>query len=399
MMSTASVEGPAERAMDLVEAQMARFARLLRDNAFPVGLTDIADALRAVGALDARNISQVRQALRTLFASSRRDWRRFDDIFDAFWLGQARKRRSVVKQAGAIATGMGAVGRSGETQEGGTLKDYFDWSRDGVEAQGGAGERSSAGSSPVETLAKADFGKITDPDELQRLHALAEQWAARIHYRLSRRRRSSRRGRRPVLRRTFQRSVSTGGIPLKLFHSRRKPKPFKIVVFVDVSGSMELYSLFFTRFAYALTAHFVQTDVFIFHTRLVQITSALRTADPVKMMERMAVISHGWSGGTRIGEALATFNDAYASSLMTSRTLAIIVSDGFDTGPAEHLANELTKLKRRAKRLIWLNPLLGRAAYKPYAAAMAAALPHLDVFAPAHNLESLAALEEELARL
>jgi uncharacterized protein with von Willebrand factor type A (vWA) domain len=117
------------------------------------------------------------------------------------------------------------------------------------------------------------------------------------------------------------------------------------------------------------------------------------------MMERMAVISHGWSGGTRIGEALATFNDAYASSLMTSRTLAIIVSDGFDTGPAEHLANELTKLKRRAKRLIWLNPLLGRAAYKPYAAAMAAALPHLDVFAPAHNLESLAALEEELARL
>ena len=130
-----------------------------------------------------------------------------------------------------------------------------------------------------------------------------------------------------------------------------------------------------------------------------QITGTLKTADPMKLMEKMALISQGWSGGTRIGEALAAFNDRYASAIMNSRTLAIIVSDGFDTGPAEQLAAELQRLKRRTKRLVWLNPLLGRASYEPRAAAMAAALPYLDLFAPAHNLESLAALEEELARL
>jgi uncharacterized protein with von Willebrand factor type A (vWA) domain len=202
-----------------------------------------------------------------------------------------------------------------------------------------------------------------------------------------------------VLRRTFQRSVSTGGIPLKLFYSVRKPKPFKIVIFVDVSGSMDLYSLFFTRFVHALTSHFARTEAFIFHTRLVQITGTLATADPMKLMEKMALISQGWSGGTRIGDALAAFNDQYAGSVMGSRTLAIVVSDGFDTGPPERLAAELQRLKRRTKRLVWLNPLLGRASYEPRAAGMAAALPHIDLFAPAHNLESLAALEAELARL
>lgn len=380
------------------EAQMARFARLLHDNGFPVGLADIADALRALGQIDALDVSQVWHALRTLFASSHRDWRRFDDMFDAFWLGKARKSRTVIRQAG-VASSIAARERGGEAGKTGTLADYFDWRADASETLAATGEGRSTGASSVENLARADFGKITDPEELERLHALVEQWAARIRYRLSRRRRLARRGTRPVLRRTFQRSVPTGGLPLRLIHSRRKPKPFKIVIFVDVSGSMDLYSLFFTRFVHALTAHFARTEAFIFHTRLVQITGVLRTGDPVKLMEKMALISQGWSGGTRIGAALAAFNEQYAGAVMTSRTLAIIVSDGFDTGPAEQLAAELARLKRRTRRLIWLNPLLGRASYAPRAAAMAAALPHLDLFAPAHNLESLAALEGELARL
>jgi uncharacterized protein with von Willebrand factor type A (vWA) domain len=385
-------------AAPLIEAQMTRFGRLLHDNAFPVGVPEIADAMRALGSIDALDTGQVRHALRALFASSARDWRRFDEIFDAFWLGRARKRRSVVKKSGIAASGL-AQDRGGQSGRTGTLADYFDWTKGAADDQTAGGEGRSAGASATESLAKADFGKVTDPEELERLHALAEQWAARIRYRLSRRRRIARRGVRPVLRRTFQRSVSTGGIPFKLFHSIRKPKPFRIVIFVDVSGSMDLYSLFFTRFVHALTAHFARTEAFIFHTRLVQISGALKTADPMKLMEKMALISQGWSGGTRIGDALATFNDQYASSVMGSRTLAIIVSDGFDTGAPERLAAELQRLKRRTKRLIWLNPLLGRASYEPRAAAMSAALPYIDLFAPAHNLESLAALEGELARL
>ena len=386
-----------ESAASLLEAQMSRFARLLHDNAFPVGISEIADALTALGTIDSTNIRQVRHTLRALFASTRRDWQRFDDIFDAFWLGRARKRRSVIKQKGGAPSGP-VRERGAAAGKAGTLADYFDWHANANDNEAAPAGR-TAGASSIESLAKADFGKVADPEELDRLHALAEHWAARIRYRLSRRRRIARRGTRPVLRRTFQRSVSTGGMPLKLYRSRRKPKPFSIVIFVDVSGSMDLYSLFFTRFVHAVTAHFTKTEAFIFHTRLVQITGTLKTADPMKLMEKMTLISQGWSGGTRIGEALAAFNDRYASAIMNSRTLAIIVSDGFDTGPAEQLAAELQRLKRRTKRLVWLNPLLGRASYEPRAAAMAAALPYLDLFAPAHNLESLAALEEELARL
>jgi uncharacterized protein with von Willebrand factor type A (vWA) domain len=400
MGNTVALDTMTESIAPLLEAQMTRFARLLHDNAFPVGITEIADAIRALGAVEAMDVRQVRDTLRTLFASTARDWRRFDAIFDAFWLGLARKRRSVVKQSGVAGTSEIIHERGpGQGRTGGTLADYFDWGKGEAEPEAVTGSGRSAGASAIENLGKADFGKVTDPEELERLHALAEQWAARIRYRLSRRRRVGRRGARPVLRRTFQRSVSTGGIPRRLYRSRRKPKPFKIVIFVDVSGSMDLYSLFFTRFVHAITSHFAKTEAFIFHTQLVQITSTLKTADPMKLMEKMALISQGWSGGTRIGAALKAFNDQYAGHVMSSRSLAIIVSDGFDTGPAEQLSAELSRLKRRTKRLVWLNPLLGRASYQPRAAAMAAALPHIDLFAPAHNLESLAALEDELARL
>lgn len=398
MMSTVIMDRLTENTASLLDTRMARFVRLLRDNAFPLGVTEIADGLHALGHVDAGDMGQVRHTLRTLFASCQRDWRRFDEIFDAFWLGQARKRHTVIRQAGSAASSLSPE-RGGGAGKTGTLADYFDWSRDVTEGHAAPGEGRASGASATENLAGADFARVTDPQELQRLHDLAEKLAARIRYRLSRRRRLARRGRRPALRRTFQRSVATGGMPFRLIHSRRKPKPFRIVIFVDVSGSMDLYSLFFTRFVHAITAHFARTEAFIFHTRLVQITGMLATADPFKLMEKMALISQGWSGGTRIGASLAAFNDNYAARVMGPRTLAIIVSDGFDTGPPDVLASALAALKRRAKRIVWLNPLLGRAAYKPRAAGIAAALPYLDLFAPAHNLESLAALEEELARL
>ena len=110
-------------------------------------------------------------------------------------------------------------------------------------------------------------------------------------------------------------------------------------------------------------------------------------------------MAQGWSGGTRIGESLATFNRSYAASVLNRRSVVIIVSDGYDTGPPEQLAAELAALRRRARRVVWLNPMLGWQGYEPVARGMAAALPHVDLFAPAHNLESLAALEPYLAGL
>jgi uncharacterized protein with von Willebrand factor type A (vWA) domain len=383
-----------------LSARMSRYVRLLRDNGFSAGIAEAADALRALAMVGAKDVHQVRRAMRILFSAREREWRRFNDIFDAFWLGKARHRRSIARKAAGMAASVQGE-RAAAGRQRGTLADFVNWRGKDDQAAGGGqpGEARASGASAIENLAKADFGRVTDPEELERLHALCEQWAERLRSRLSRRRRAARKGEKLLLRRTFQRSVSVGGIPIKLFRSRRKPKPVRIIIFVDVSGSMDLYSLFFTRFVYALSLHLARTEAFIFHTRLVHVTGALMQANPMKMMEKMALISQGWSGGTKIGAALAEFNRAYAPSLATSNTLALIVSDGFDTGRAETLANELAQLKRRVRRLIWLNPLLGRDSYEPRAAGMAAALPHLDLFAPAHNLESLAALEGELARL
>lgn len=394
------VDASAIGAVRATQRQMLRFVRLLRDNGFSVGVSEAAGALRTLGHISATDVTGVRHALRTLFASREREWHRFDELFDAFWLGRMRYGRTAVQKA---AGGRGRERGDGSAVKGHrvTLADFFDWGKKGEEAAGAAAAPAgrSAGASPAESLAKADFAQVTDPDELQHLHDLAGRWAERIHHRLSRRRRDARKGKRVLLRRTFQRSVSSGGVPLTLYRARRKPKPVKIVIFVDVSGSMDLYSLFFTRFVYALSVNLAKTEAFIFHTRLVHITGTLAQANPMKLMEKMALISQGWSGGTRIGASLAEFNKSYASTLMASNAIAIVISDGFDTGAAGALAVELARLKRRVKRLIWLNPLLGRESYEPRAAGMAAALPYLDLFAPAHNLESLAALEDELARL
>ena len=146
-------------------------------------------------------------------------------------------------------------------------------------------------------------------------------------------------------------------------------------------------------------ASFREADAFVFHTRLVHIGEALKERTTKRAIQRLALMTQGWSGGTRIGESLATFNRSYAASVLNRRAIVVIVSDGYDTGQPEQLAGELAALGRRARRVVWLNPMLGWEGYQPVARGMAAALPYLDLFAPAHNLESLAVLEPYLAGL
>jgi uncharacterized protein with von Willebrand factor type A (vWA) domain len=162
---------------------------------------------------------------------------------------------------------------------------------------------------------------------------------------------------------------------------------------------MSLYSTFFVRFIRGVLDHVREAEAFVFHTRLIHISAALRERDTEKALERMALMAAGWAGGTRIGDSLATFNRNYAAGVINSRTAVMIVSDGYDTGAPEVLAAEMARLKRRARRIVWLNPMIGWRDYAPVAQGMAAALPHVDLFAPAHNLESLAALEPYLAKL
>jgi len=161
---------------------------------------------------------------------------------------------------------------------------------------------------------------------------------------------------------------------------------------------MSLYSFFLLRFAHALQKHFKQADTFVFSTSLVDVTAALRRRHLPDAMRTLSGKAAGWTSGTKIGASLREFNQRYARRTLTSGTLFLILSDGWDTGEPEALAAELAAIKRRVKKLVWLNPLLAMDDYQPVTRGMAAALPFVDVFAPAHSLDSLLDLEKHLTR-
>jgi uncharacterized protein with von Willebrand factor type A (vWA) domain len=200
-------------------------------------------------------------------------------------------------------------------------------------------------------------------------------------------------------RRTIHRSIPHGGTPIELLHKHRKDKPLRLVVLLDASGSMSLYAPVFLRFMHGVLDAFFEAEAFVFHTRLTHISPALREKNALRAVERLSLVATGIGGGTRIGDSLATFNRWHARRVIHSRTAVVIVSDGYDTGDPARLGAEMRLLRRRCRRIAWLNPMLGWHDYAPEARGMKAALPFIDLFAPAHNLESLIALEPYLARL
>ena len=399
MTGLATSPGAGEAA---IVGRIVAYVRLARDNGFPVGIDESLDALRLAEGVDLATPAPLRSGLKALLCAGEADWRRFDELFDAYWLGRGVKRAGLISGAGGSTPGTAAgepppdlppalieraEGAGGEAQAG------------GGEAQASGGEAGRAGASAAEALGKTDLRHIDDPEELAKVYELARRLAARIKRRLTRRQRVRAKGRRLDLRNTIHRSLAYGGTPMHPVFRARRTKPMRLVMFLDVSGSMSLYSTFFMRFMRGVIDNFRHADAFVFHTSLVHIGPALRERNLERAIERLGLMSAGWSGGTRIGESLATFNRNYAKGTLNRRTIVIIVSDGYDTGPPELLAEQVRLLRRRARRVIWLNPMIGWRDYEPVAAGMAAALPHIDLFAPAHNIESLAALEPYLARI
>ncbi len=383
-----------------VHIRVLEFARALRANDFVIGTGDVADAIAGMSHLDILNQHEVRWLLRSVFCSNQRDWKKFDDIFNLFWLMQ--------KSGDGVRLGKGGGGtqsviESSKKQDpNAAMADLLKRMRadeDEGEISGASGTGRREGASSIESADKVDLAHLTDAEALKKIKELTDRLALRIRYKHSRRYRFGRKGQRLDLRRTLHHSVSTGGTPIQLYRRQRREKPFKLVVLLDVSGSMDQYSSFFLRFIHGVLQSFEEADAFVFHTRLVHLSNVLAERDPDKFVDRLTLLAQGWSGGTRIGECLGIFNQHYAKGIMNSRTMVIVVSDGFDTGEPEQLAGELAAMKRRAKRIVWFNPLLGLDGYEPTARCMAAALPHIDLFAPAHNLESLAALENELASM
>ena len=399
-MTTAAPREPSEGVGTGTRRQLAGFSRTLRDNGFRVGLAETRDALSILSSPVAVRPSALKPALRALFCATRSDWERFDEIFDAYWKGRGMRRvRTLSGTPTESRISLRRLAEAGKQQESTGLPDH-------AERRGGsggdhpaAGRHRREGASRAESLETADLRHIVDPVDVARVHALAARLARTMRARLVRREQVRKRGRRIDLRRTIHRNVSHGGTPVDLAWRRRKIKPLRLVVLLDASGSMSLYTAFFVRFLHGVVDAFQEAEAFVFHTRLAHVSASLRDRDVARAVDRLSLMAQGIGGGTRIGESLATFNRWHVRRTVNSRTAIMIVSDGYDTGEAAQLATEMRRLRRHCRRIIWLNPLIGWRDYSPQARGMQAALPYIDLFAPAHNLESLAALEPYLARI
>jgi uncharacterized protein len=380
--------------------KLAGFSRTLRNSGFKVGLSETRDALAVLTQPLSATPTSLKPALRSLFCATHSDWERFDEIFDAYWLGAIM--RQVQSLSGAATQAHSAPRRRADRpppQGSFGRPDHVERRDDPGVHSNTDGEARREGASRTENLAITDFRYITDPSDIAQAHMLAERLARVMRARLVRREQIRRRGRRLDLRRTIHRNVSHGGTPIDLAWRRRKIKPLRLVVLLDASGSMNLYTAFFVRFLHGVVDAFHEAETFVFHTRLAHVSPSLRDRDVARAVDKLSLMAQGIGGGTRIGESLATFNRWHARRVINSRTAVMIVSDGYDTGEPERLGEEMRRLRRRCRKIIWLNPLIGWKDYSPQARGMQAALPYVDLFAPAHNLESLAALEPYLARV
>ena len=374
MLTGAAASGPGE----ILRVRLAGFVGFLRANGFGLGAGDSVRLLETAARMDIFDQPRLRWSLRALLCGRVEEWRRFDALFDAYFLPPTKTLFTPTNLSlGDKRKGAGAV-RDGSVREPGR-----------VDGDGSAGDEDGAahrGASRAEALASTDFRALAEAQQARELEALLRRFARRIKRLRLRREDRSLRGRRLDLRTTLRRSIATGGAPLELaWKAPRRVRP-RLLLLLDVSRSMSLYSFFYLRLARALGQQLTDVHSFIFHTRLTPIGAALADPDPWRSQERLHLLAAGWAGGTRIGECLRAFNQDYAPRLVHARTAVVIVSDGYDTGEPEVLAAALAALRRRARRLVWLNPLLGQPGYAPEGRAMRAALPHLDLFAPGADL-------------
>jgi uncharacterized protein len=379
---------PQEQAIRPAEA-IVEFCRFVRENGLAGGVKETMDCLKAAGAVGVADREALRLALRAVLCSSKNDWDLFDELFASFWRTRQKEQSSAPSARKRLKQPADDLSRpqSAAIELIGSTK---------AGSEDGEG-KAVTGATALERLRRVDFSRIPQSDlpELERISLqLLQQMSARLSRRLK-----IMQPRGPVdLRRTLRRSISRGGEPVYLSRKGRRKQRARLVILLDVSGSMNAYSLFLLRFAYALAKHFKRVNTFLFSTQLMEITAALRTRDLPEALLALSQEPAGWSGGTKIGESLRDFNRRYGRRLLSRDTVVMILSDGWDTGEPEVLARELSAIQRRSRQVIWLNPLLGMEGYEPLTRGMRAALPFIDVFAAAHNLESLLELEGHLGR-
>jgi uncharacterized protein with von Willebrand factor type A (vWA) domain len=372
------------------------FGRALKQLGVKVSLSQVIDTSRSVGFVDIADKEDFRALLRSNLITQKEDFPAFDMLFERFWREQSYER--VPMETLEI---QGTPTESG-AQEGGD--------EEGLEeavAETSANENvplenldefSIPTYSPQELLNRKDFSEM-GVEESRAIARAILLIATKIATQISRRKKLGRKGNVVDPRWTMRKNMKYGGEIIDLVNRKRRIKKTRVVLLCDVSGSMDCYSRFLIQFMYGLQNELWGVETFVFSTSLSRITHLIRTKDIANALEKISGSILGWSGGTNIGRSLHTFNRNFAPSMVTHRTVVVIISDGWDRGDVSLLEREMQDLKRRCKKIIWLNPLLASDNYEPLCKGMQAALPYLDLFLSVHNVNSLIALGRTLQKM
>jgi len=380
--------------------QVSAFIQHLRANDFNVGTAQTISLLSHIAQRGIGSAKSTRLQMKIQLCSDKSQWDRFNELFEAFWFrrGQVRNMASPTENKDGPSKSTLWQKHLNDSEYASGNKALPQIESDIPDQVGNtAAGRLIATSNTVN--ARTDLRHVIEPEAMRAADRLALRLARAIRHRQTRRYRVQSNGRSIDLRRTFRTNIRHGGEPITLVRKSPPSRPVRIVVLLDVSGSMKHYSRFFLQFVKGLVAQWSDADAYLFHTRLVRVTDILRQKDAMAAMARLALVAQGFGGGTRLGDCLETFNQQYARTSINSRTVVFILSDGYDTGSPAQLQAQLIQMKRRVRKLVWLNPLLGWQNYAPVNAAMTAALPLIDVFAAANTLESLAKIEPMLETL
>lgn len=361
---------------------LVRFCRLLREQGLLVAAEETADAHRALSLVDIGDRSEVKLALRVLLASSVADLRPFDTLFDEFW--------SAVPGAPSFPGPRGPrpPKKAGRHSSSFSMEGWlraFSGDMETVET------KAASTSDAHGTLAVSPIGR----DEARDVERIAAQLARRLANRRGRRWQTTARGPRVDLRRSMRASLATGGDLAQLVRRNRRRRRVRIVAVCDVSGSMDLYSRFFLQFLHALQRSVAHVESFVFAAHLTRVTHHLAADRLNDALDPMALDVRDWSSGTRIGASLGELAVRWRR-LLDRHTIVVILSDGWDTGEPTLLDAALTSIRHRVARVIWLNPLLGSPGYRPVTIGLLTAVPHVDVFAPLHDVASLRKLSRLL---
>ena len=367
------------------------FGRVLRDLGVDVNPGQMIDLVQALSHIQIGHKVDFYHALRSLLIHRREDIPLFDEAFEIFWRKPGERRTAIELRTSA---------KRRDRRPGFTTPPLREPSAGKSEGQP---DSSSSGEPPIveatltysarEVLRRKDFSELTG-EEVEAIKQLMAALVWRLGERRTRRKQPGR-GQLLDLRRSLRHNLRYGGEVLTWLYREPKSKPRPLVIIADISGSMERYTRLLLHFIYSVTAGLDQpVESFVFSTRLTRITRQLRGHDVERALREVSQAVADWSGGTRIGETLKTFNFDWGRRVLGHGGVVLIISDGWDRGDADLLRAEMARLQRSCHRLIWLNPLLGSPQYEPLTRGMQAALPYVDDFLPVHNLASL----EDLAR-